>query len=436
MKQTSFQTFILFWLTQSISQLGSAMTAFALTIWAYTQTNSAMAVSLMAFCTYIPYVLVSVLSGSLIDRHKKKSIMAVSDSVAAVCTVVVMILYMTNNLQLWQIYVINSVLGLMNAFQSPAQSVAVGILVPEEKMAKASGMDSFSTNLVTVISPMTASAIYGILGMGAVLLIDLASFVIAFMTLILKIQIPEHGRNEQKRTKEKGKKRLFTGYREGMQFCKQNQGLWHIIITMAVINFFSRLTYENILSPMLLARSGNNTMTLSLVTSILGLGGVLGAILITLTKKQRNPVKMMYFSAAISFLLGDLLMGVGQNTAIWCIAALAASIPIPYIVAGQRVIMYRLIPKEIQGRIFSVRNAIQFSTIPFGIVLGGFLADYVFEPWMKSGSKVTILLGQLVGTGNGSGMAVMFLCTGILGSVSSILAYRKKEVQQLAKEDF
>lgn len=127
-------------------------------------------------------------------------------------------------------------------------------------------------------------------------------------------------------------------------------------------------------------------------------------------------------------------MGVGQNTAIWCIAALAASIPIPYIVAGQRVIMYRSIPKEIQGRIFSVRNAIQFSTIPFGIVLGGFLADYVFEPWMQSGSQVTILLGQLVGTGKGSGMAVMFLCTGILGSISSILAYHKKEVQQLTKE--
>lgn len=102
--------------------------------------------------------------------------------------------------------------------------------------------------------------------------------------------------------------------------------------------------------------------------------------------------------------------------------------------AGQRVILYREIPQEIQGRIFAVRNAIQFSTIPVGILLGGFLAQYVFEPWMQRQGAVAKVLGQFVGYGTGSGMAVMFLCTGLLGSISSILAYRQKDVQQLKHE--
>ena len=77
-------------------------------------------------------------------------------------------------------------------------------------------------------------------------------------------------------------------------------------------------------------------------------------------------------------------MGAGQNVLVWSIAGIAASIPIPFIMAGQNVILYRTIPQNMQGRIFAVRNAIQYWTIPTGILLGGFLADYVFEPFMRT----------------------------------------------------
>lgn len=432
MKKQTFRTYIIFWLTQSISQFGSAMTGHALNIWAYTQTNSEMAFSLMTFCSYVPYILVSIFAGKFIDKHQKKRIMLLSDSVAALGTVAVAILYFSNQLCIWQIYIINSIIGFMNAFQSPAQSVAVGIMVPEEKMQKASGMDSFSGNLVTIVAPMAAAALYGLSGLRLVVWIDLATFLIAVIALAFFIKIPEQLNREQTVIDEKSG--VFAGFGEGVEFLKKRKGLWYIILTMAVLNFFSRLTYENILSPMLLARSGNNAMVYSSVTSVLGIGGILGGILIALSKKKHNPVKLMYYSAALSFLFGDLTMGLGRNVVVWCIAGVAASLPIPFIMAGQRVILYREIPQEIQGRIFAVRNAIQFSTIPVGILLGGFLAQYVFEPWMQRKGVVAELLGQLVGQGKGSGMAVMFLCTGILGSLSSILAYRHKEVQKLKKE--
>ncbi|MCI1994647.1 MAG: hypothetical protein LKJ66_02035 [Clostridium luticellarii] len=200
---------------------------------------------------------------------------------------------------------------------------------------------------------------------------------------------------------------------------------------MAFLNFFSRLTYENILSPMILARTDGSNYALGIISGILGIGGIIGGIIVSIKKLIDDNLKLIYFSAAFSFLFGDLLMGAGQTIFVWCIAAIMASVPIPFVNAGQNVIMYNTVPKEMQGRVFAVRNAVQFCTIPIGIILGGFLADYVFEPFMKSDNVVALNLQKIVGFGAGSGMAVMFLCTGILGAVTSILWYKNKHIRKL-----
>ena len=138
-------------------------------------------------------------------------------------------------------------------------------------------------------------------------------------------------------------------------------------------------------------------------------------------------------SAMFSFLCGDMLMGLGQNAFFWSVAGIVATLPIAFINAGQNVILYQHIPENIQGRVFAVRNALQYSTIPVGILLGGFLADYIFEPFKASEHTVAKMLQGLVGTGAGSGMAVMFLCTGILGCLFSFISYRHKDIQKFMK---
>lgn len=425
----NFKKYIVLWISQSISQLGSAMTSFALILWAYTMNRSALTVSLMSFCNYVPYIVVSLFSGAFVDRHSKKKIMLVSDSIAALCTLAVFVLWTAGGLQIWHIYVVNSVIGLMNAFQAPASGVAIGRIVPKEKLANVSGMNSFSGNLVAVCTPVLASFLFGISGLKVILLVDLCSFSAAFLVLLLLIQIPEY---ETEGAKQQS---MFEGCREGYQFLLKNRGIFMVVLTMALINFFSRLTYENILSPMILARSGNNSMVLGVVNAVMGIGGIVGGIMVSAGKLSKNNVRMIYVSATLSFLLGDLLMGAGRNVIWWSIAGLFASLPIAYINAGQNVILYQRVPDQMQGRVFALRNAIQYSTIPAGILLGGFLADYVFEPFMQSGASAALVLQKAVGSGSGSGMAVMFLCTGILGSLFSVISYRKKEIRALEAED-
>lgn len=426
-EKKNMNSFYRFWLTQAASQLGSAMTSYALIIWAYTKTQSAMAVSLMTFCNFLPYVAVSIFAGDFIDRHSKKKVMLVSDTLAAVCSLFVLFTFAAGNLEIWHIYIVNAIIGFMNAYQSPAQSVAVGILVPTDKISKASGMSSFSGNLVMVFSPVLGAALLSLGGLELVLAIDLGSFLLAFAVLAFFIKIPEE-------IQQKEKSKAFDGFFGGVAFLKENRGIFYIMLTMSLLNFFSRLTYENILSPMLLARSGNMN-AMGIVNGILGVGGIIGGFLVSLIPEGKKPVKMIYYSAMLSFVFGDILMGLGRNVFWWGIAGVAASLPIPFINAGQNVILYRTIPVELQGRVFSVRNAIQYCTIPIAILFGGFLADYVFEPFMQGKTALALSLQRLVGNGAGSGMAVMFLCTGVLGFLASIFGYTRKEIRRLETEE-
>lgn len=422
---SNFKRYILFWLSQAFSQLGSSMTGFALILWVYSKNGSAMTVSLMSFCNYVPYILASLFAGDFVDRHRKKKIMLTADTIAAVCSAVVLALSAGGRLQIWNIYVVNFILGFMNAFQGPASAVAIGKVVPKDKLEQVSGMNSFSGSMVTVLSPVFAAALFAAGGLKLILAVDLGSFLFAFCVLLFVLHIPEDI------PQKSGKTSAFAGCAEGFRYLWSNRGIFMVVVTMTLLNFFSRLTYENILSPMILSRSGNDSASLGIVNAAIGIGGIVGGIIVSAGKVKGSSAKLIYIPAMLSFLFGDILMGVGRNTVMWSLAGIAASLPIAFVNAGQMVILYKRVPEEIQGRIFAVRNALQYSTIPIGILLGGFLADYVFEPFMSKENAVTFILHKLVGTGAGSGMAVMFLCTGVLGALFSLISYHQKDIREL-----
>ena len=352
--------------------------------------------------------------------------MLYSDAIAAICAVFIIAVSKLGYLYIWHIYLVNAIIGAANAFQSPAASVAIGFMVPKGKLSKVSGMNSFSSSLISAVAPMLAASIISFGGLTIVIIVDLASFFIAFIALLFIIKIPE---NAEPHTRQNSS--ILESIKDGFSFLRRDRGLLNIILSMAMLNFFSRLTYENILSPMILARSGGNDQTLGIVSSILGIGGIIGGALVSIIQLPRNKIRTIYLSAGFSFIAGDILMGLGQGVILWCIAGLTASVPIPFITAAQNVILYDRIPENLQGRVFAARNATQFCAIPLGILLGGFLADSVFDPFMANHSPLSLFLQTLVGQGAGSGMAVMFLCTGILGSVSCLLWRRNRYIRKV-----
>ena len=192
MKTTFFtqcRSILLLWLTQALSSLGSAMTNFALVVWSYGQYGSALTTALLTVCAYAPYVLLSIFAGALSDRWDKKRTMLVCDSLAALCTLWVLGLLVAGELKIWHLYLNNALNGLMNTVQQPAADVAVTLLTPREHFQRAGGLRSLSYSLNNMLSPALATGLYAFAGLRGVILFDLATFCVAFLSLLLLIDL-------------------------------------------------------------------------------------------------------------------------------------------------------------------------------------------------------------------------------------------------------
>lgn len=413
--------------SQSISQLGSSMTSFALIIWAYQKNGTVMSISILSVCTYLPNILVSVFAGTLIDKWNKKTIMLISDTAAGICSLCVLILHYFGMLQLWHLYIINVLLGLMNAFQSPASSVAVTLIVPKEHYNRVSGLQSLTNSFITIFTPIFATAIMSFSGIQTILIIDFISFFVAFSSLLLFIRIPNNKENNDS-TKSYN---FFIESKKGFVYLLQEKGILYLIVFMSIINLLASMAYSSVLPAMILSRTNNNEILLGFITSAIGVGGIVGSIIVTLMKPPKSKVKTVFNSCALSFLLCDVLFGASKNIYVWIFGAFAGNIPIPFLNGSEISILRTKIPVNIQGRVFSIRNAIQFSTVPLGYLLGGILSDKVFEPLMLNSVLMQQTIGKIVGTGRGSGMAVIFIIIGIIGTTLSITFKGNPKIKEL-----
>lgn len=156
--------FLILWATQAFSSLGSSMTSFALIIWSYEQQGSALVTAMLSVCSYAPYVVMSIFAGALSDKWNKKITMLVCDSFAALSTVFILVLLQTGRLEIWHLYCLNAMNGLMNTIQALAADVTISLLTPKKHYQKVSGMRSFSSSLVSILTPVIATAFLAFAG--------------------------------------------------------------------------------------------------------------------------------------------------------------------------------------------------------------------------------------------------------------------------------
>ena len=130
---TGMRGFVIVWLGQVVSMLGTGMTNFAISFWIFQETGEATALTWAIFFFMAPSVLFSPIAGAIVDRSNRKTIMIVSDLLAEMATIVLLLVLLTGNLQIWHIYVANLLAGAANAFQFPAYSAAVTMMLPKEK---------------------------------------------------------------------------------------------------------------------------------------------------------------------------------------------------------------------------------------------------------------------------------------------------------------
>lgn len=406
-KYKELKPYLLLWSTQSLSTLGSGMTGYALVLWAYLQSGSALQTALLSVCSYAPYVVISIFAGALSDRWNKKRTMLVCDLLAALTTVTVLVLLWTDNLRVWHLYLLNALNGLMNTFQQPAGEVAATLLVPKDLYQKTSGLRSFSQSLNSVLTPILATALFAFGGLETVIGVDLATFAAAFFALWRLIPIPE---TEHEGTAGES---VLASARAGLAWLKGAPLILTLILFLAAINLVASV-YDAALPAMLLSKPNGGEQVLGAVNACAGLAALAGSFLVTLLPVPRDRVRTICLALFVSMSTENFILAFADSPILWCVGAVLGWLTIPIMNANMDVIFRSTIPTGMQGRVYACRNTLQFFTIPLGYLLGGTLVDVVCEPLMARQTAGSLLV-RCFGTGRGSGGALLFFMSGVAG---------------------
>jgi len=423
-KEKELKTFYIFLLSQFVSQFGSRLTSYGLILWAYNQSGSVLSLALLSVSYLLPEILLNFIAGSISDRWNKKSIMLMSDCIAAVASCFIIFLLITQSMKIEYLYIINIILGITDAFQIPASEVTISLIVSKDDYIKTSGMQSFCKSFIDIFYPVIATVIYAFGGLEAIVCIDLFTFAFAFVTLAVFIEIPEM------QYKPVEQESIWQKCVSGIKYIKQECGIKELILFMAFVNLIAAI-YTTNLAPMILSRTINNRIQLGIVNTSIGIAGLIGSIIVARMKNVKKKIPLILNIMTFSFLICNTMLGIGRNYYIWTIAVFLGNSLIPVLMANVTYIMRTRVPIHMQGRVFSARNTLQYMVIPIGNLLGGILSDKVFEPLMLEPSKLSNFFEILVGSGNGSGIALFYVCLGIVGVLGCWLFGKNKKFRML-----
>ncbi len=427
-EEGGIRDFVLLFAGQTISQLGTNMTSFALIIWAYTKSGQVMASSLLAVCSTVPYLIVSLVGGAVVDNANKKKIMLICDSFAAVCSFTILSCFLNGSLELWILCVVNVISGFMNAFQNPASQVAVSLLVNPKDYVRVGGMQSVISSISGILTPVLAAGLLSIGGLGLILVIDLGTFLFAFITLLLFVRIPDIVKEEQKASFGE----IVGSIKGGVSFLKTNQGILVLLLMYSVLEFMGAVSFDSMYSPLILARTGNNEMAVGIISAFMAAGCLAASMMLTVMKPPKRKLSMMYLGSFMC-LIGITLFGMGRNVYQWCAIVCLGCFGAPIYSTYQTVILREKVSTSMQGRIFSLQGMITGMLSPVGYLTGALLADYVCEPFMQKNGKVQQFLSVFLGSGKGAGIGLIFVAAGLTGIIVLVILCQNRRIKELDK---
>ncbi len=403
------------------------MTSFALGIWAWEKTGSAQALALVGVFTYAPLIIVTPFVGVLVDRWNRKLVMMLSDFGAAISSVVVFVLLLNGDLEIWHIYATTAFASVFQAFQWPAYSASATLMVPKKHFGRASGLINMIESSSSIAAPLLAGLLIGYIGVQGIIVIDLLTFILAILTLLV-VFIPQINQKKTRMTI----KEFFKEVSFGFKFIGKREGLLKLQFIFFAANFMTVIGWA-VISPMVLARTGGDAQTLGLVEAFAAVGGLIGGLLLTIFGGPKKLVWGVLIGWILNGLLGKFLMGISDFPWVWMLSAFLLAFFMPTINGSNQAIWQKKVPPGKQGRVFATRRFIAQITIPLSMGISGWLADHVFEPAFSNSQEWGgRIFGGLFGIGPGSGLSMMIALSGILVALvgaAGLLSNRIKNVE-------
>ena len=420
------RTFVTVWFGQLVSIVGSGMTDFALGLYVYQRTQSVTQFALILLCRALPALLLSPVAGALVDRWSKRSVMLCSDLIAAVCTFALAALFVSNQLQLWHIYVGVLAVAAAGVFQVPAYLTATTALIPAKHLSRASGMVQVAQACAEIISPLLAGLLLGALQVQGVLLADAATFCFSVFTLLI-VRFP---RTVEPATHERSAEPLRGQISEGVNYIRRRPALVTLLAFFAVVSLEGGMIGA-LVQPLVLGFT--SPAGLGAILTAAGSGLMLGGILLS---AWGGPARRI--DGVLGFLLllgfGIILIGLRPVPLLAGIGAFCAHFCMPFVNGCNQAIWQSSVPLSLQGRVFAVRQMVTRGAQLLALVAAGPLADQVMAPLMNAGGLLSGSVGQVIGVGAGRGIALIFISMGLLAVLTAGFGWLSPRLRRVEAE--
>lgn len=414
---------------QFISMLGSGLTNFALAVWIYEKTGQATPFALTVLFGSLPNILLSPLAGSLADRWNRKAIMLLADTGSALLTLGVFFILSFTELQVWIIYLMAASYSVLGAFQEPAYTASITMLVPKEQLARASGIGQLSSAIERLVIPVAAGFLFVAIGLRGIVLVDFVTYFFALGTMLVTA-IPQPVREAAQpggRGANWRQDLLF-----GWKYLYQRSGLFGLLLYYASVNFF--LNFATVLlGPMVL--SNHTAREFGFVQMMVGLGVLAGSVILSTwggPKGRRIPSVILFISAAA---VGLAIAGLHPSYWVIGLGLGFMLLNIPLASGLSQAVFQTKIPPDLQGRVFAARGMLARAVTPLAFLLAGPLADRVLNPLMAVDGRLGAgWVGALLGSGPGRGIGLGYVICGLALVTISLFVYANPRIRNLEDE--
>lgn len=423
---SGFRFFLVIWMGQLVSLIGSGLTGFALGVLVYQDTGSVTQFGLISLFTALPGIVFSPVAGALVDRWDRRWAMVLSDAGSALCTLGVAALLWAERLEVWHVYALMGLSSTFSAFQWPAYSAATTLLVPKAQYGRAGGLVQLSQAVAQIAAPTLAGVLMGVIQVRGVILVDFFTCLFAVGTLLM-IRVPRPETTDEGRAAQGS---LLREAAFGWTYIRARPGLLGLLLLFATTNFTSGIV-QVLFTPLVL--SFTTPAVLGTILSVGGLGFLGGSLTMSAWGGPNPRVNGIY---AFLLLEGVALFagGLPPMAAVLAAAAFVYFFGLPIVNGCSQAIWQSKTAPDVQGRVFAVRRMIAWSSMPLAYLVAGPLADHVFGPLLDEGGALVGSVGRIIGAGEGRGIGFLFIILGAVILLATAMAFLYPRLRRVETE--
>jgi len=382
------RTFFTIWSGQALSIVGSQLVQFALIWYLTVQTGSATVLATASLVGMLPSVVLGPFIGTLVDRWNRRRIMLLADSLEALATIALAVLFAIEVVEVWHIFVILFIRSLAGIFHSNAMNASTSLMVPVEQLTRIQGLNQLLGGGLNIVAAPLGALLLGILPMQGILSIDIitALFAILPLTFILVPQPERNATNSEKTT-------VWTDFKAGLRYMIGWPGLLIVGLMTVGINF-TIIPAFSLLPLMVRDYFGGSAIHLSWVESAMGAGMILGGALLGIWGGFSRKI-LTSLVGLIGMGAGTLILALAPPSAIFLAVggALFVGFMTPMTMGPFFAVIQSTVEPDMQARVFSLLSSVGTGIAPLGLMIAGPVADRVgIQAWFLLGGILCILM--------------------------------------------